>query len=102
MKDPIKRLKEGVMVVLTKTCQKQEKQAFVHIRMGDKRSGTLSTDLAIDKSILFIESPHRRMSILKSVQEKNGSLSLETEVDIFSIRIVEDPNDEEFKKYLSQ
>jgi hypothetical protein len=96
----IEKLKKGTKVVLTKTQIKKNMSSAFH--EGEKRSGTLSLNASLTNPLRFEERGGGHVtSRVESVVEKGGIITLETETSFYSVRIVKNESDEEFKKWLN-
>ncbi|HLP86438.1 MAG TPA: hypothetical protein VK153_01010 [Candidatus Paceibacterota bacterium] len=99
MEKDIGLLKAGTKIVLTKKRIKRRK--FFMLEIGGNKAGTLASDCKIGQPLFYkkCEDIHTTSNI-SDVFEEEGSLHIETESSVYSVRIVTDNNDEEFKKLI--
>lgn len=99
MKETLEKLKAGTKIILTKIDAKNDHKTRFSI--GTKRAGTIKSDVALKKPIFFIEQPNSSITrSVKVIKAENEKIIIETRTSKYSVRVVEDENDAEFKAYL--
>ncbi|MEI7452303.1 MAG: hypothetical protein WCK37_03830 [Candidatus Falkowbacteria bacterium] len=95
-------IKTGTKIVLTKILKKPRVKSVFEI--GQKLSGTLTMDVEYGRPLYLKEFDGRAttsnvIASYNQLCDTKTILIMETQKSIYSVRIVEDDNDEEFKKW---